>query len=423
MLISHFTYRHVRGLFDVEARVPLQVKGKRDLLRTYVVLQPKRQSFRIVTRGVEGIETEMVGRDVEFAELCGHFEAVVLRGVSRLVTVFGDAGVGKSRLLYELENWLELRPEGVYFFKGRALSNRESLPYGLFRDLVAARFGILDSDTPEIVANKFRAGMATAIEPDEADLVGHWLGFDLSTTAAVQRIAGAAEFATVARAHFVEYVRSLAASEPVAILLEDLHWADEESLDLIAHLAASLVDVPVIIVGAARPTLLERRPSWALNATRIVLDALSEVATRALVGEVLQQVPDIPERLVRLVVQRSDGNAFYVEELISMLIDEGVIETDPDHGAWHVDLSSLDPARVPPTLTAVLQARLDLLARSELQTLQDASVVGRVFWDTAVAALGGGVDHPGTDAGRRAGRTAGGDGPRVRVPKSTVVLR
>jgi tetratricopeptide (TPR) repeat protein len=320
--------------------------------------------------------------------LCDSFEGVQTTRQSRIVTVLGEAGIGKSRLLYEFENWVELRPEGVYLFKGRALSNRVSVPYGLYRDVLGARFGVLDSDPVATVGAKLRDGMSSALGPDEIDLVGHWLGFDLGSSAAVQRMAGAAEFATVARAHFVTYLRALGGSETVALLLEDLHWADEESLDLTEYLAGpSLRDVPLLIVAVARPLLEERRSEWSIDGVQLHLQALSGQTTRELVQEVLQRVPEIPDVLVELIVERSDGNAFYVEELVSMFIDEDIIQSVGD-SSWHVDVARLDATRVPPTLTAVLQARLDVLDAAERSVLQRASVIGRVFWDAAVAALG-----------------------------------
>jgi class 3 adenylate cyclase len=386
VLISHFTYRHIRGVFDVQPQAPMHVKGKRDPLRTYVVRRAKPRAFRIATRGVEGVETQMIGRENEFGNLCSLFEQVQASRESRMIAVLGEAGIGKSRLLYEFENWVELRPESTYLFKGRALSNHATVPYGLYRDVLAARFGILDSDSVAIVAAKLRDGMSPSLRPDEADLVGHWLGFDLGSSAAVRGIAGAAEFATVARAHFVDYLRALAVSETVALLLEDLHWADDESLDLTEYLVEAGISGALMIIAVARPALLERRPEWSTQSPQLHLAALSDAETRALVREVLQRLAEIPETLLELIMQRSDGNAFYVEELVSMLIDEGIIQADGDD-TWRADPARLDTARVPATLTAVLQARLDGLATTERHVLQRAAVIGRVFWDAAVAAL------------------------------------
>lgn len=392
VLISHSTYRHVRGIFDVEPLEPLRVKGKRDPLRAYIVQRAKPRAFRIPTRGVEGVETRMIGRDQELKRLCDSFHDAVGNSRSRRITVLGEAGIGKSRLLYEFENWLELRPDEVYFFKGRALASRESIAFGLFRSVVAHRVDILDSDSASVVADKLRAGMSGALDAGEAEIVGHWLGLDLSANDAVAKLAGSPEFGTVAQAHFVAYLRALAAESPVTLMLEDLHWADDDSLDLVERLEVQVSDLPVFIVGVARPSLLERRPEWQQEPELLRLGALTRPATRELVEEVLQRANDAPDALIDLIVERSDGNAFYVEELVSMLIDETVIRADDE--AWSIDSDRLQADRIPPTLTAVLQARLDGLAAPDRRVLQHASVVGRVFWDEAVVALGdsGSVD-------------------------------
>jgi class 3 adenylate cyclase/tetratricopeptide (TPR) repeat protein len=389
ILISHFTYRHVRGVFDVDALEPIRVKGKADPLRVYRVLKAKPRAFRMATRGVEGVETRMVGRDAELSVLRRAFQAVAAGGEARTFTIVGDAGVGKSRLLYEFEDWIDLQPEGAFFFKGRALATRQAVPYGLFRDVVAMRLGVQDSDTTTTVATKLREGTSAVLSAQEADVLGHWLGFDLGASDAVQRLRGSDEYATVARAHLARYLERLAAEDTVVLFLEDLHWSDDESLDLAAFLTDRLQHARVLIVGAARSSLLERRADWwsTTRAAPIQLAPLSEHSTHALVDEILQRADEVPVALNDLIVERAEGNAFYVEEIVKMLIDDGVIRVGADR--WQIILDRLDAARVPATLTGVLQARLDALGPEERGALQRASVIGRVFWDDAVAAMGG----------------------------------
>ena len=158
VLVSHDTYRHIRGVFDVTPLSPIHVKGKSEPVRVYVVHAAKSRSFRMPTRGIEGVETRMVGRDAELGILEREYHEVAARSVARVVTVVGEAGVGKSRLLYEFENWLDLMPDVVHFMKARALEIRQDLPYGVFRDLFASRFGIRDSDSADEVAEKLTDG-------------------------------------------------------------------------------------------------------------------------------------------------------------------------------------------------------------------------------------------------------------------------
>jgi predicted ATPase len=358
----------------------------------------------MATRGVEGIETRMVGRDAQLLTLENTFRDVMEDAETRVVTVVGEAGVGKSRLLYEFGNWIELLPDQLWYFKGRATPQMQRIPYSLIRDLFAFRFEIFESDSPATVLAKFRAGMAGVLGPDRADLVGHLVGFDFSASTAVQNLLGSASFRELSIAYLTNYVRAMAGKDPkdlgrpigsgggiggpTIIFLEDVHWADDSSLDLLDHLATAVPNAQLLVVCLARPLLFERRPNWGEGRdafTRLDLKPLSRRASRALVGEILQKAEDIPDDLRDLIVDGAEGNPFYVEELIKMLIEDGVIVREEER--WRVELDHLAEVRVPPTLTGVLQARLDSLPREERRLLQRASVVGRLFWDATVAEL------------------------------------
>jgi len=411
ILISHETYRHVRGVFDVQPRELLVLKGKAQPVVTYVVLRAKPRAFRMATRGVEGIETRMVGRDVELLALQSAFRDAVEEAEARVVTVVGEAGVGKSRLLYEFDNWVELRPERIYYFKGRATPGLQNVAYGIFRDLFAFRFDIRESDSTQEALDKFRRGVQGVLEPDQADVLGHWLGFDFEGSAAVQPLLGSPDFGTIARAYLARYVRALAAplsdpsskpaGIPVIILLEDVHWADDLSLDLVAWLAASMPDVRLLVIAVTRPSLFERRPNWGEGESafmRVTLRPLGKRDSRELIGEILQRVDEVPDALRDLIIDAAEGNPFYVEEMVKMLIDQGVIQRRgiegqasegdaPADQRWTIRQERLAELKVPPTLIGLLQARLDGLPQMEREMLQRASVIGRLFWDDCVAQL------------------------------------
>lgn len=410
VLIAHDTYRHVRGIFDVQPQKPLTVRGKAAPVETYVVLRAKPRAFRLATRGVEGVETRMIGRDDELDRLRAAYAATLASSAARALMIVGEAGVGKSRLLYEFDNWLELQPESIFYFKGRATPNTQSVAYSLFRDLFAFRFGILDSDPTAVALQKFRHGMAGVLEPERADVVGHWLGFDFDASEAVRPLLGSADFSAIARAHLTRYFRTLAAVEPVVVLLEDVHWADDQSLDLIVYLTATIADAKLLQIAVSRPSLFERRPN--LGDTlfhRVSLTPLSREASGALVDEILQRADEVPGALRDLIIDAAEGNPFYVEELVKMLLDQGVIDRgetgrlesrgeeiapaplSPGSPAleevWQVRAERLQGLRVPPTLVGLLQARLDGLPPAERETLQRAAVIGRLFWDNCVAEL------------------------------------
>ncbi|UCC77445.1 MAG: AAA family ATPase, partial [Anaerolineales bacterium] len=391
ILITHDTYRHVRGVFSVLQQEPLRVKGKEEPVQTYLVQQAKPRAFRKGVRGVEGIETRMIGREGELRQLQDAFHTAMEDRELQMVTIVGEAGVGKTRLLYEFDIWSEVLPEQFYYFKGRASQQMHNIPYSLIRDLIAFRFQVQDTDAPTVVREKLERGMGAALGAGEsscdgAHYVGHLMGFELGD---IPHLATVADDGRLIReralAHLVDYFKALATQLPVLILLEDLHWADDSSLDVLNELALALTDQPLMMVSTARPELYERRPYWGEGQpfhTRMPLRPLSKRNTRRLLDEILTLMETVPDSLRHLVVHNAEGNPFFVEELIKMLIEDGLIVKSEDQ--WRLDLSRLAQVRVPSTLTGVLQARLDRLPVEERTIVQQASVVGRLFWDRAV---------------------------------------
>ena len=211
------------------------------------------------------------------------------------------------------------------------------------------------------------------------------------------RLSGSPDFAALAQAHFLRYARVLAQERGLAVLLEDIHWADDSSLDLIESLAQAVPDAHLLLICLTRPSLYERRPHWGQGlpgTLEIRLSPLDDPGSRALVDEIMQRADRVPEALRALVVREAQGNPFYIEELIKTLVEQGVIAREPAGAAlpphperWIIHEAMLGAVRVPPTLTALLQARLDALTPPEQAVLQRAAVVGRVFWDNAVHAL------------------------------------
>lgn len=412
ILISHDTYRHVRGAFDVQVVGPVTVKGRSEPVQTYLVGGARPRAFHRGLRGVEGVETRMVGREAELGQLQAALRSVVDDGRHLAVTVIGEAGVGKSRLLFEFENWADVLPQRFFLFKGRASYGRQSLPYSLVRDLLAFRFQIQDSDPPEQVRVKLEEGFAQVLGAGlqsemQAHFVGQLLGLSFGDSPHLREAQGdARQIRDRALVYLSDYLCGVTERLPAVILLEDLHWADDSSLNLLDSLSLSLADRPLLIVGLARPSLLQRRPDWGAERAfqrRIELECLSEQEARRLVEEILRRAEPVPEALRDLITGKTEGNPFYVEELIKMLIEDGVII--PGSEAWRVELARLGAVPVPPTLAGVLQARLDRLAAEERTVLQQASVVGRRFWDGAVERLGE-AEGAGSEGLPRPGRVA-----------------
>lgn len=402
ILLSSATARHVRGSFGLQEHGELDLKGLDRPVRTYLVHSAAESGFWSTARGLEGVSTRTVGRDVELQLLAKLFEDTVAERASRVVTVVGDAGIGKSRLLADFEAWLAGLPETVWLLRGRADPTADGMPHGLMRSAFAERFSIQDTDTPADVREKWRQGMAamSAGAVSGAEELISWLGFTTTDTsapdtapldpAALQHRAWSALDATMA---------SMCEEAPVVLLLEDLHWADRPVLDLLIDVQSRPRAYPLLVVATARPTLLEQHPHWGEGLAghrEVRLQPLSRREAGLLVSEILQKLETVPDWVRELVVDATEGNPFFVEEVIAWFVDTGTIGTGPQ--GWIVGSSPPSAVAVPGTLRAVLEARLDTLSRSERDLVDRASVVGRVFWDAAVEHLAEGQPAPSAQA-------------------------
>ena len=397
VLISTDTHQHVRGAFGFRPVTGLQLKGIAGTVDAFEVLSERPHEFRLdAARGVEGVETTTVGREIELRRLQERLWDVVDEQRWHVVTVLGEAGVGKSRLLLELDRWLAEMPERVWWFRGRATRMTQNTAGAMLRDLISARFSIQASDTAADVAAKCAAGFAVGLGDDPAErrrarLAAAWLGFELGedVSAEVERLDPRAH-REQALATLGAYFSGLGAQAPVVLLLEDVHWADDLSLEALDAADAALRDAPILVVATARVDLLERRPRWGeglAHHSRLVLEPLSRRSSRALLDQLLARADDVPQALVDLVITAAEGNPYYLEELVTWLVARGVLVRGPDR--WTVAADQVDRlGALPPTLRGVLQARVDALSASERTVLQRASVIGRVFWDDAVVRLG-----------------------------------
>lgn len=395
LLISHNTYQHVRGIFEVEPLKPVAAKGFEKEVSVYLVKHAKPSEFYTKTRGIEGALIPMVGREAELKRLQDAYFTAIEEAECQVVTVLGEAGVGKTRLLDEFERWLEDESSSKKILKGRSNLEMQDSPYALLRDLFARGFKIQDNDPVQTVHQKFEAGIGEFLGGDEggharAHFIGQLLGFDFKNSPFLQGvIEDTRQLRDRAWNYLAEYCKAATVSAPLIIFLEDIHWADDSSLDVISYLAQTLKQHKLLIVCLARAVFLERRPHWGegqISFTKIEIRPLSTRDCRHLVEEILKKMDQVPLALRELVVNEADGNPFYVEELIKMLIDSGVIITGSE--SWRVDHSLLAgilaDMDVPSTLTSLLQARLENLNSDERRVLQQASVVGRIFWDESI---------------------------------------
>jgi class 3 adenylate cyclase/tetratricopeptide (TPR) repeat protein len=383
--ISHDTWNHVRGLFDVEAQPPLQVKGVDAPMTTYLVRAARDRRSASVERGLQGLHTPLVGRAAELQRLQDTLARARDTRQLQALTLLGDAGLGKSRLLRE---WTAGLADG-HVVALRSLPDGLLRPWGLLRSLLAVLFGIADTDSAELARHKLVDGLAPWFDDAgerQAQLIGQLSGLDFGPSPHLRGL-DPRSLRDQALAAVLGLLQHLAARHGgVAVLVvEDLHWADDSSLDLLQHLLAHAAELPLMLVMTARPALLTRRPAWAGAEALVPLSPLAAAAGEALAQALLQRLAAVPAPLMQLVVGQAEGNPYYMEELVRRLVDDGVIVIGEPH--WTVQPERLQAVRLPGTLVGLLQARLDALPAGERLAARQASVIGHVFWDDALQAL------------------------------------
>jgi predicted ATPase/class 3 adenylate cyclase len=409
LLISHYTYQHVRGIFDVEPVQPIDAKGFPKPVPAYLVKRAMPSTFHTITRGVRGVQTPTVGRDAELNQLQDLFRVMVSDEQTHVLNIVGEPGVGKSRLLDEFVQWVDTQSPPVVTFKGRARQQLMGTPHGLLRDLFAYHFDILESDPVEVAGNKLESSLVDyfAEEPQmKTHFIGALLGFDFSESPHLRGVQNDPEqLRDRALFYLAQFFRAVAKKTPTLILLEDIHWADASSLDAISGLAEDCPNLRLMFLCLTRKDTLESHSQVSREAgkgktVRVTLNIkpLSKPACLKLADEILQNIETLPETLRERIVSSSEGNPFYLEELVNVLIDDGIILEDST-GAWRISTANLDKLNVPPTLTAVVQARLDSLPLAEKVVLQQAAVVGRIFWDALLQALQGTDKSPTPELG------------------------
>ncbi len=389
LCISQDTWALVRGVFDGEPQPPLQVKGVDAPLNSYRVLSTRERSVATVERGLQALSTPMVGRQAELKRLLQAASQVRETAQLQALTLLGDAGLGKSRLLREFKMALLGATPRSQLLTVRAQPDSPLRPWGLLRSVLAVQCGVADTDSAEVARSKVVDGLSPYFEERgerQAQLIGQLSGLDFSDSPNVKGL-DPRTLRDQALAAFRSYLHALATRGDalLVLLVEDLHWCDDSSLDLLQHLLAHAAELPLLLVMTARPALLTRRPDWASPEDLVTLQPLAAAQGDELARSLLQRMAAVPPRLMQAITGQADGNPYYMEELVRRLIDDGVITTDGPH--WQLQAERLDTLPLPTTLVGLLQARLDALPAAQRQAARQASVIGHVFWDDALQAL------------------------------------
>jgi class 3 adenylate cyclase/tetratricopeptide (TPR) repeat protein len=358
ILAGERTVAAVRGAFEFGELQTVDAKGKsepvtcRRVVRALSLMRPKSGG---------GIGSAFVGRDSELDLLRATFARAVDRGEPHLVTIVGDAGVGKTRLVRELWEWLSAQAPQPHMRTGRCLAYGHAT-YWPLGEILKEHLGVLESDPPETALRHLRG----------REILGLALGLDVAADlhplAARDRLHDA----------WVTFLGELTSDRPAVVLVEDLHWAEEPLLELFER---ALRDVrgPLLVIGTSRPELFDGRSNWGAarrNASSIWLEPLAARDAEAIVHQ-------LPPRIRGLVVERAEGNPFFLEEIVASLVDQGALVVGDD--GWRTVEDA--PIEVPDSVQALLASRIDLLAPPLKAALQAAAVIGRVFWPASVEAL------------------------------------
>jgi class 3 adenylate cyclase len=347
---------------EVDAKGKSAPVAARPVLRALSLARP---------RGVGELQPVFVGRKTELELLRATYRRAVAGGEPHLVTIVGEPGVGKTTLVRELWQGLAREEPQPVRRTGRCLPYGDGITYWPLGEILKEHLWILDSDPPERILARLPG----------REVLGLALGLDVAGSLhpldARERL----------HAAIVEFVEELAAEAPLVVLVEDVHWAEDDLLELLERVVRD-ARAPLVLVATARPELFDRRHGWGggrRNTATIWLEPLPPDSTSLMLSGLL--TTELPADLRKLVVTRAEGNPFFVEELVSALVEAGALERQ--NGGWKVN-EVPEGFSVPDSVHAVLAARMDRLAPIEKAALQAAAVVGRTFWQGPVVHLLGG---------------------------------
>ena len=392
VLITAATHKFVAPLVEATDAGRLELKGKAEAVHGYQVTGLKRGA--VSTRGLgDDVRSTMVGRDAQLDRLKSAF-AIVRARQGRVASILGEPGIGKSRLLAELRAHVTATEPKATWVEARCLSYGRSLPYNLVGDLVRSAIGVAPmAEEPEVrAALEQRAKALFGAEWHDAYIyLGHLLSIQLSPEERGRMSALDVETLKRYTSSIIGLVKGIAAGGPVVLALEDLHWADGPSIDLLLTLMPLANELPLFVVATSR--LDRESEGWRLiSAVRDVfgdalveirLDPLSGDDTRTLVANLLH-LESLPKETREHILTKAEGNPFFVEEVIRMLIDRGAIERRDDR--W-VATARAGDVEIPDTLQGLLLARIDRLPPESKRTLRVAAVIGRQFGVTMLERL------------------------------------
>jgi class 3 adenylate cyclase len=360
VLVGETTYRATRDVVEYAEHEPVVAKGKAEPIPVWEAVHVRSR----LGMDVERATLPLVGRTRELGVIVDAFERAKSEREPQLVTLVGVPGIGKSRLVGEFLARLEGQPDLVWWRQGRALPYGDGVSFWALAEMVKAQAGIQENDVRETADAKLSASVERLIDEDERE----WVREHLLPLVGGEHRGGSGESAPAWRRYF----EAMAEQRPLVMVFEDMHWADDGLLDFIDHLVDWATGVPILVLATARPELLERRRAWGggkLNVSTIALTPLSDEEAAQIIHGVLDQAA-LPAETQRALLERAGGNPLYAEQFARLYMEHGSAEDLP----------------LPETVQGLIAARLDGLPVEEKRLIQDASVLGKVFWAGALGA-------------------------------------
>jgi class 3 adenylate cyclase/tetratricopeptide (TPR) repeat protein len=390
IVVSEATHRLLQPLLEAKPLGSLTLKGFAAPVQAYTVTGLR--TIDAKGRGLPGLSSPVVGRDAEVATLARCLDDLG-RGRGQIVSIIGEAGIGKSRLKIDLRDG---RPAGIQWLEGRCNAYTGSTSYAPFIQVLRATFQLGDSEPAAIARTKLRAGLKSLLGAEHERLgraIGQLLGVPIEAVPAQPALDPRA-FQSQLVVAVKGVLEGVLARSPLALAFEDLHWADAASVELLTALT-ELTDVaPLMLLVTSRPDAegkgwdfrFHAQRNYQHRVTEIQLAPLAAVETDRLVANLLR-VAEVPPGLRRRILERAEGNPFYLEELIRSLIEAGTLRRDGERWIASDDAA---PLSLPDTLRGVIAARIDRLPRGAKTALQRASIIGRFFTYRALRAFGDG---------------------------------
>jgi len=369
ILIGEATYRLTRDAVTVEHVAPLVLKGKRQAVTAHRLITVAKGAEAIARR----LDGPMVGRASELARLRSALEETHAGSTPRVVTVIGEPGIGKSRLVHE---FLVGARQDAVVIRARCLPYGDGITYLPLRELIRDAAGIGATAAPAEARERITA-LVVGIENDAL------VAARLAALAGLGDAVGAPHEIAWAVRRMMEH---LSAKRPVVVVVDDIQWAQPVLVDLLEHVADSVHTGPLLLLFMARTEIYEAHPGWMRDretSAVLRLEPLTVAEGAHLVDGLLGGLPLAPQALARIATA-AEGNPLFIEQLLAMLLDDGILARDD--GRW-VSLGDLEQVAIPPSIAALLAARLDRLAPPERATIERAAVVGKVFWWGALADL------------------------------------